>query len=116
MNSLTVSLSDNDREFVEAQVAAGGYESPESYIRGLIRADQNRRALDEVETLLLQSLKEPATEMTEADWARLRLELEQRIEAQLLEGMNSPAEDVTPQWWDRFHAQARSRTAPDATR
>jgi len=109
MNALTVSLSDDAREFVESEATAGGFPSPDSYLQELIRAEQKRKAREKVEAMLLEALKEPATEMTKADWADLRRELDDRIEAQLLEGLNTPCEDVTPEWWDRFRAELRSR-------
>jgi antitoxin ParD1/3/4 len=79
MSAVTVSLSDDAREFVQAQAAAGGFESPDSYIQGLIRAEQKRKAREKLEALLLEALQEPATEMTKADWADLRRGLDEQI-------------------------------------
>jgi antitoxin ParD1/3/4 len=79
MSALTVSLSDDAREFVEAQAAAGGFGSPGAYILKLIDEEKRRKARQKIDAMLLEALQEPATEMTQADWAELRRELEERI-------------------------------------
>lgn len=116
MNAFTISLTDDAREFVEAEATAGGFGSPETYLLELVRAEQKRKAREKVEEMLLEALKEPSTEMTQADWADLRQKLEDRIEAQLLEGLNTPCEDATPEWWDRFRAELRSRPVADVAK
>jgi antitoxin ParD1/3/4 len=77
MSALTVSLSDDAREFVEAEATAGGFESPDSYIQGLIRAEQKRKAREKLEALIIEGLEsgEP-TPMTAEDWDSLRQGLE----------------------------------------
>jgi antitoxin ParD1/3/4 len=91
MSALTVSLSDDARAFVETQAAAGGFESPDSYVQGLIRAEQKRKAREQLDTMLLEALQEPATEMTKADWADLRRELEERISQEAKNEPHRPA-------------------------
>jgi antitoxin ParD1/3/4 len=91
MSAMTVSLSDDAREFVQAQAAAGGFKSPDSYIQELIRAEQKRQAREKVEAMLLEALKEPATEMTKADWADLRRGLEERISQEAKNEPHHPA-------------------------
>lgn len=91
MSALTVSLSDDAREFVEAEATAGGFTSPNSYLQELIRAEQKRKARTKVEAMLLEALKEPATEMTKADWADLRRGLEERIAQEAKNEPHHPA-------------------------
>ncbi len=91
MKPMTVTLSDDAREFVEAQVAAGESESPDSYVDELIRADRRRKAREKLEAMLLEALREPATEMTKADWADLRRELEERIAQEAKDEPRRPA-------------------------
>jgi antitoxin ParD1/3/4 len=85
MNAVNVPLSDDLREFVEAEVAAGGYESPSSYIQDLIRAAEKRKAEARLETLLLEGLNSPTEEVTDEFWDTFRAELRAR-----------PAKDVAP--------------------
>lgn len=43
MNTMTISLPDAMREFVESQVKSGSYGTASEYIRNLIRHEQERR-------------------------------------------------------------------------
>jgi antitoxin ParD1/3/4 len=78
MTPVTVPLTDDARDFVDAQAAAGGYTSPESYIQDLIRAEQKRKAEEKVEALLLEGLNSPAEEVTAEWWDHFRAELRTR--------------------------------------
>jgi antitoxin ParD1/3/4 len=53
---MNVSLTDDLREFVDAQVGAGSYSSTSEYIRDLIRRDRDRGAL---KALLLEGAATP---------------------------------------------------------
>ncbi|HEV3165607.1 MAG TPA: type II toxin-antitoxin system ParD family antitoxin [Isosphaeraceae bacterium] len=72
MTTVNISLPDEMKAFIEAQVAQEGYASASEYLRALIREAQKRRAKQELEAKLLDGLQSPATEMTAADWAGLR--------------------------------------------
>jgi len=79
MTTLSISLPDQMKEFVEQQVGEGGYDSPSEYFRELLKEQQKRRAEDKLEELLREGLSRPASELTENDWEYVRNELEQRI-------------------------------------
>jgi antitoxin ParD1/3/4 len=68
MNTMSPSLSDDMKAFVEARMAADGYVSADEYLRALIREDQKRRAKQALEAKLLEGLQGPAVEMTGEDW------------------------------------------------
>ncbi len=68
MTIMNISLSDEMKAFVEAQMAADGYASASEYLRALIREDQKRRAKQALEAMLLEGLQGPAVEMTGEDW------------------------------------------------
>jgi antitoxin ParD1/3/4 len=73
MTSVNISLPEVLKDYVEEQVVSGGYGTVSEYIRDLIRQDQQRKAQQRLETLLLESLNsEPATAMTADDWADIR--------------------------------------------
>ena len=76
--TVNVSLSDDERKFVETQATAGGFESPSSYIQELIRAEQKRIAEERLETLLLEGLNSPSEEVTSESWDTFRAELRAR--------------------------------------
>lgn len=80
MSAVTVSFSDDDREFIEGQIAAGGYESPGSYLQELLHAERKRKTREKLEALLIEGLEsgEP-TPMTAEDWATLRQGLKRPI-------------------------------------
>ncbi len=81
MTSLNISLPESMREFVEAQVASGGYGTASEYIRDLIRHEQKRRAEAKLEALLLEGLNGPARELTDEDWEAIREEGMKRLSA-----------------------------------
>ena len=55
--SLNISLTRAQRNFVDEQVAKGGYRTAAEYMRQLIRADQQRQASqDELEIALLEAI------------------------------------------------------------
>ena len=45
------------KQFVEQRIEAGDYSSASEYVRELLRADQKRQAREELENVLLNSLK-----------------------------------------------------------
>ena len=57
MTSLNISLPEALKEYVERQVAQGGYSTPSEYLRELLRQDQKRRAEERLEALLIEGLE-----------------------------------------------------------
>ncbi len=82
MQTMNISLPDRLKEFVDGQVQAGRYSSVSEYVRDLIRDDEKRKALEKLETMLMEGLQsgEP-TEMTRQDWSDIRREAAARFEA-----------------------------------
>ncbi|MBX6312379.1 MAG: type II toxin-antitoxin system ParD family antitoxin [Isosphaeraceae bacterium] len=79
MTTMTISLSDSPREFIEEQSAKQGYGMPDDYVRALIREAQKREAKARLEALLLEGLNSgPAEPMTAEDWAEMRCEFDER--------------------------------------
>jgi antitoxin ParD1/3/4 len=79
MTTMNISLPDEMKAFVEAQMAHEGYASASEYLRSLIREAQKRRAKQELEAKLLEGLQGPAVAMTRDDW--------DSIEREALEGL-----------------------------
>jgi antitoxin ParD1/3/4 len=71
---MNISLPDEMKAFVEAQMTQEGYASASEYLRALIRDAQKRRGRQELEAKLLEGLHGPVTEMTRDDWDSIRRE------------------------------------------
>ena len=74
MTTMNISVPDEMKAFVEAQMAQEGYASASEYLRALIRDAQKRRAKQELEAKLLEGLQGPAVPMTREDWDSMRRE------------------------------------------
>jgi antitoxin ParD1/3/4 len=75
MTTMNISLPDEMKAFIEAQVAHEGYASASEYFRALVRDAQKRQAKRELEAKFREALESgPATPMTREDWAALRQE------------------------------------------
>ena len=57
MATMTISLPDPMREFVEAEVNDGNYGSASELFRELLRERQKRKAQEKLESLLLEGLE-----------------------------------------------------------
>ncbi len=74
MTTMNISVPDEMKAFVEAQMTQEGYASASEYLRALIRDAQKRRAKQELEAKLLEGLQGPVSEMTRDDWNSIRRE------------------------------------------
>ena len=82
MASLNISLPQSLKDYVENQVKDSGYSTPSEYVRELLREDQNRRAEQKLEALLLEGLNsgEPI-EITPEYWESKRKRVVERLAA-----------------------------------
>lgn len=72
MQSMNISLPDLMKQFVDGQIAQGRYSSVSEYVRELIRADEKRKALDQLKAQLLEGLGSPVNELVATDWSSIR--------------------------------------------
>ncbi len=106
MSSLTLSLPDKLRAFIDAEVEEGGYGAAEEYLGALIREAQARKSKERLEAMLMDDLSEvDAAGLTADQWverkrqhrehglAELRREMAEGIE-QLERGEGLSADDV----------------------
>jgi antitoxin ParD1/3/4 len=71
MTNLTVSLPEVLTAYLQAQIAAGYYNTPDDYIQALIQQDKVRK--EHLEPLILAGLESgDATPMTSTDWESIR--------------------------------------------
>lgn len=76
MQTMNISLPDPMKQFVDEQVGGGQYSSVSEYIRELVRADQKRKAREQLEETLLEALKSEPEIVTAEWWAKLRAEID----------------------------------------
>ncbi|MFZ0395875.1 MAG: hypothetical protein WCF17_17445 [Terracidiphilus sp.] len=73
MPTLTISLPDSLKEFIEREVETKGYGNVSEYVRGLLREAQERESNQRLETLLLEGLATGGeTPVTPEFWHDLR--------------------------------------------
>jgi antitoxin ParD1/3/4 len=79
MQTMNISLPDQLKDYVDAQVNSGRYSSVSEYVRELIRAEQKRREKEDIELRILEGLSSgEAVEATPAMWEELRKNLRKR--------------------------------------
>ncbi len=81
MQSMNISLPDPLKQFVDRQVSMGRYSSVSEYVRELIRADERRKAEEQLEAKLLEGLNSAESALTPADWSAIRREAVTQVEA-----------------------------------
>jgi antitoxin ParD1/3/4 len=80
MTTMNISVPDDMKAFVEAEMAQEGYASASEYLRTLIREAQKRRAKRELEAKFREALESgPATPMTREDWDSIEQEAMDRL-------------------------------------
>jgi antitoxin ParD1/3/4 len=76
MPTLTISLPESLRDFIEQQVKTKGYGNTSEYVRSLVREDQEAESSKHLERLLLEGLESGGKDI-EADaqfWKELKAE------------------------------------------
>jgi antitoxin ParD1/3/4 len=69
MSDLHISLPDELREFVDAQVSQGGYSTPDEYLGALLREARKNEEQERLEARLLKGLDSgPGIEATPEYW------------------------------------------------
>lgn len=81
MESMNISLPEPLKQFVDRQVAQGRYSSASESVRELIRADEKRKAEEQLEAKLLEGLNGTESALTAADWKAIRSEALARVQA-----------------------------------
>ena len=56
MDTMNIAPPESMKQFVQGRVSEGGYSSVSEYVRELIRADQQRKAEERIDALLLEGL------------------------------------------------------------
>lgn len=80
MTTITVTLSDSLRQFVEERAARDGHASPEDFIPALLSAERERVTRKNLEDMLLAGLQSESAPMTREDWDNIRREGLRRLQ------------------------------------
>lgn len=79
MSTMNVSLPAAMKKYVRERVKAENYSNASDYIRTLIREDQRRRGIDDLERLILDGLNSgEGVTLDDAEWGRIRQEARRR--------------------------------------
>lgn len=80
MTSISISLSESMKAFIEQQVAKGGYSSPSEYLQELISQDQKRKEQEHLEELLIEGLESGEfIEVTDEWWEQKHVYLMDKL-------------------------------------
>lgn len=74
MTTLTLSLPDEMKAFIEAQAARDGHTSVDEYVRTLVLQAQKREAKLELEAKLLEGMQGPFVPLTRGEWESMERE------------------------------------------
>jgi antitoxin ParD1/3/4 len=77
MTTVTISLPDSLKEFVDAQVASKGYGNVSEYFRSLLREAQQKEADARLEALLLEGLASDSIPLNDEFWQCFKMKTEQ---------------------------------------
>ena len=79
METVSITLPESVKQYVEQQVAKGGFGSVSDYLRHLVETDQKEQARAALESEVLKGLDSgESTPMTSEDWRAIREETERR--------------------------------------
>jgi len=78
---MNISLPESLHEWVDKQVAEGGYGTVSEFIRQLIREEQLRKERAWVDKKLLEALDSLPIEVTPEYWKEFRREAQERVTA-----------------------------------
>ena len=76
MTTISISLPEPLKDFVDKQVTEGHFSSPSDYVSELIREEHERRAQEKLEEMLLEGLNSgPPIEVDDDFWRERRTDL-----------------------------------------
>ena len=79
MQTMTISLPTDMREYVDGRTKTGGFGNTSEYVRDLIRRERDHRAQQALEEQLIANLASPKIEWTPEIRKRLLATVEKRI-------------------------------------
>jgi len=80
MQSMNISLPDPLKQFVDGQVSTDRDSTVSETMRELIRADEKRKAEEQLEAKLLEGLNSAENTLTASHWSAIRKEALAKVE------------------------------------
>lgn len=77
--TLSFTLSDPQRQFLEAEVARGGHVDASEYLLSLIEKNRERAEIHEFHESLRQAIEGPGTVMTHEEWDEIEREAHRQL-------------------------------------
>ena len=74
MTTIKISLPEEAKAFIEAEVAQEGYASTSEYVLALVHEARKRKAKRELEAKLLEGLEGEMTDLTREEWEAMERE------------------------------------------
>ncbi len=78
MTTITISIPESMKEYIEREISRGSYGTVSEYFRSLVRENQRQKSQERLEELLLEGLQSEAREMTKEDWNDIRRQFRER--------------------------------------
>ncbi len=83
MAIVNISLPDQMKQYIEARISEGGYNTTSEYFRDLVREDQKKQTEQRLEALLLRGMESPASEWTQEDVDHVKKAVRERLTAKI---------------------------------
>jgi Arc/MetJ-type ribon-helix-helix transcriptional regulator len=74
MTTINISMPEETKAFIEAEVAQEGYASASEYFLALVHEARKRKAKRELEAKLLEGLQGEMTDLTREEWEAMERE------------------------------------------
>jgi hypothetical protein len=71
---MTIKIPETKKPLVEEEMAKAGFKDPGKYFLSLVEQQRVRSRREEIDEMLLEAMKEPASPMTSEDWDWIRRE------------------------------------------
>ena len=78
--SISVSLSDSMKDWIDQQVTTGGFGDASEFIGVVLQSERERRLREQIDAKLLAVIESPMTPLTDVDWSDIRREAVARRE------------------------------------
>ena len=79
MPTVTISMPDSLKQYVDEQVRTQGFGNVSEYFRSLVRDAQKRESMERLDRLILEGLESEAIPATPEFWRALKIEAAQRL-------------------------------------
>lgn len=80
METISIAIPDEMKNFVADEVKAGGYRNASEFLGALITTYRQRKDMQKLEGMLLEGIRSPKRTLAKQDWEELRKTVSSRVE------------------------------------